>query len=252
MPNEAEGLCPIWADLHIHTVVSPCADVEMIPPLIIRRARELGLGLIAITDHNTAENAGAVQRAAIGSGVAVLPGMELHTREDAHVLCLFQNLEQALAWQAVVYANLPSLNNSEEVFGSQYVVDETGDYLYTNSRLLLASTALGVEEAVAGIQEHGGLAIAAHVDRQAYSLVANLGFVPQGLNLAALEVRSPPNAEATGLLPPLRDYPLIMSGDAHRLAEMRASLLLVVKEPTLSELALALKGDLGRKAKLLP
>ncbi len=179
----------MWADLHIHTVLSPCAEVEMIPPLIVRRAKELGLGLIAITDHNSAENVGAVMRAAHGSGVTVLPGIELQTQEEVHLLCLFATEEQALAWQALVYACLPALRNRDDLFGAQYVVDETGELVRQNDRLLLTAAAFPLEEAVARVRELGGLPIAAHVDRMANGFMTNLGFVPPGLELAALESR---------------------------------------------------------------
>jgi len=247
------SLRPICADLHVHTVLSPCAEVEMIPPLITRRARELGLELIAITDHNSAENVEAVQLAAKGSGVAVLAGMEVQTREEAHIVCLFDTVAQVLAWQETVYASLPPLKNREEVFGAQFVVDETGDYRRTNERLLLASTALPVEEVVAGVGALGGLCIAAHVDRQAYSLLANLGFIPAGLALAAVEIsRLTPPEEATVRYPQLRGWPLITSGDAHRLSEMRANMLVTCCQPSVSELQLAFRGEGGRKVKLFP
>jgi hypothetical protein len=253
MPPETDrDLRPVWADLHIHTVVSPCAEVEMIPPLIIRRARELGLGLIAITDHNTAENVQAVQLAAEGSGITVLPGMEVQTREEVHLLCLFDTLEQVLRWQEVVYARSSPLKNREEVFGAQYVVDEKGEYRYTNDRLLLASTSLSVDDVVEGVRQEGGLSIAAHVDRQAFGLLAVLGFVPPGLALAALELwHSLPDDTGLGGAS-LVGWPITHASDAHRLSEMRASTLVVVREPTIHELALAFRGQDGRKVKLLP
>jgi len=252
MHEARTGLRPLWADLHIHTILSPCAEVEMIPPLIIRQARELGLGLIAITDHNSAENAEAVQLAAKGSGIAVLAGMEVQTREEAHVLCLFDTAEQALAWQETVYASLPPLKNREEVLGAQFVVDETGDYRHTNERLLLTSSALSVEEVVAGVNALGGLCVAAHVDRQAYSLLANLGFIPAGLALAALEIsRLTPPEEATARCQQLCGWPLITSGDAHRLSEMCANMLVTCGEPSIRELQLAFRREGGRKVKLL-
>ncbi len=243
------GLRPIWGDLHLHTVVSPCAEVEMIPPLIVRRALALGLGLIAVTDHNTAENAGAVMDAARGTDLVVLPGMEVQTREEAHILCLFDTLDQALDWQEVVYAHLPDLENREEFFGAQFVVDATGDYVRTNSRLLLASTTLAVEEVVERVTELGGLTIAAHVDRQAFSLVASLGFIPPGLALAAVEVTRPGITMDEHLV---GHRPAIVSGDAHQLDEMRADTLFRVREPTISELVLAFRGEAGRRVRVVP
>jgi len=239
----------LGADLHLHTVASPCAEIDMLPPLIVERALDLGLGLLAVTDHNTACNAGAVQRAAQGTGLCVWPGLEVQTREEAHVVCLFEDLEAALDWQARVYAALPPLANRPEVFGAQWMVDHRGDYVRTNERLLLTSTALAVEEVVEGVAALGGVTIAAHVDRPSYSLLASLGFVPEGLDLAALEVsargvRRPP--------PQARGWPLVSSSDAHRLEEMRVGMFLEVAEPTLAELRMALGGRGGRRVLLSP
>lgn len=243
------ALRSIWGDLHLHTVVSPCAEVEMIPPLIVRQALASGLGLIAVTDHNTAENVSAVMAAARGTGLAVLPGMEVQTREEAHILCLFDAVDQALDWQEVVYAHLPPRENREDVFGAQFVVDETGEYLRTNRRLLLTSTSLSAEEVVAGVAGLGGLTIAAHVDRQAYSLVGNLGFIPPDLALAAIELT---RADATIDRRLIGDRPVIVSGDAHRLNEMRADTLFRVREPTIQELTLAFRGEAGRRVRVMP
>ena len=252
MPGRRRGFRSVWADLHIHTVLSPCAEVEMIPPLIVRRARELGLGLIAITDHNSAENVDSVQRAARGSGLKVLPGMEVQTSEEVHVLCLFDTLEQVLDWQECVFASLPPLKNREEVFGGQFVVDETGEFVRRNERLLLTSTTLSIEEVVAGVRQRGGLPIAAHVERPAYSLLANLGFVPSGLALAALEISRPMlPGEAVARYPQLRGWPLILSGDAHRLSEIRANTLIAMGEPSIRELEKALCGEDGRAVELV-
>lgn len=221
----------------------------MIPPLIVRQALALGLGVIGVTDHNTAENAAAMVAAARGTGLAVLPGMEVQTREEAHILCLFDAVEQALDWQEIVYAHLPDLENREEVFGAQFVVDETGDYLHTNRRLLLTATSLSAEEVVAGVARLGGLTIAAHVDRQAFSLISSLGFVPPRLGLAAVELTRADAAVDRRLI---GDRPVIVSGDAHRLSEMRADTLFRVCEPTIQELALALRGEAGRRVRVVP
>ncbi len=175
-------------DLHIHTVLSPCAEVEMIPPLIVRRAVELGLGMIGIADHNCAANAAAVIEAARGTGLTVLPGMEVQTREEVHVLCMFDTLEQVEGWQRTVDAALPGLPNREGFFGAQYVVDATGAHRYTEERLLATSTSLSVEQVAAGVGSLGGLCIPAHIDRPSFSILSNLGFVPQGLPVAGLEI----------------------------------------------------------------
>ena len=238
---------PRRVDLHLHTVVSPCAEVEMIPPLIVERALELDLDAIAVTDHNTAENVAAVQRAASGTGLQVIPGMEVQTREEVHVLCLFDTLEQIMDWQEFVYAHLPPLKNREQIFGAQFVVDETGDFIRMNERLLLTSTDLSIERVVEQVCARSGLAIAAHVDRQAFSLLASLGFVPEGLQLAALEITHRITREnALERFPQIRGWPLISSGDAHRLSEIRVGTIVMVDKPiTVRKLAMAFTQQQG-------
>jgi 3',5'-nucleoside bisphosphate phosphatase len=241
----------LLADLHVHTVLSACAEVEMIPPLILRRARELGLELLAITDHNAAHNAEAVMVAAADTGITVLPGMEVQTREEVHLVCLFDRLDQVLAWQAQVLAALPDLENDEDYFGAQFVVTSDGTYRYTEKRLLAVSADLSVEQVVAGVRALGGIALAAHVDRPTYSLIANLGFVPPGLQIAGLELSR--DADPAGIarrLPQSSGYPLLVSGDAHRLEEMTARTMFKVAVPTVSELAMALAGEDGRRVEI--
>jgi len=223
----------------------------MLPPLIVERAMEIGLRLIAITDHNTACNAGAVIRAARGLPLVVLPGMEVQTREEAHLLCIFGGLDEALDWQQRVYQALPPLENRPEVFGVQLVVDHRGDLVRLNERLLLTSTSLSVEEVTRGVAALGGLTVAAHVDRPAYSLLASLGFVPESAGLAALELAAPhawrgsPEASRTA------GWTCTSSSDAHRLSDLRTRMVLHVAEPSLDELRLALRGAQGRRVELL-
>ncbi len=244
---------PILADLHIHTVLSPCAEMEMIPPLLVRRALDQGLGLIAVTDHNASGNCEAVIRAAAGTGLTVLPGMEVQTSEEVHVLCWFDSIEQALAWQGVVFHHLPERANPEEVFGAQFVVDPGGDYLRKEGRLLLTSTDLTLSEVTREVQALGGIAVPAHVDRPSFSLLANLGFVPADLRVDALEIsRRTEPAEAIVRWPDLAGWPLIRGSDAHRLSELIPSVILHLDDATLAELALALSGRNGRRFALLP
>jgi PHP family Zn ribbon phosphoesterase len=237
-------MCFFLADLHVHTVLSACAETEMLPELIVGRAQELGLGLLAVTDHNSAENAAAVVTAAQGTGIAVLPGMELQTREEVHLLCLFDTLEQVALWQEEVYAHLPPLKNKEDVFGAQVILDAAGEPLGYNERLLLTATAFSLEEAVQKVRALNGICIPAHVDRPAYSVIANLGFIPPGLGIAGVEIShliGP--AEARARFPQLARYGLMASGDAHRLQDMARRTTLKMESPTVAELALALVGE---------
>jgi PHP family Zn ribbon phosphoesterase len=232
------------ADLHIHTVLSACAEVEMLPELIVEQAQELGLNIIAVTDHNSAENAEAVVSAAAGTGVTVLPGMEVQTREEVHLVCLFDTLEQAERWQEEVYDRLPPLKNDDDAFGTQIVLDADGEAVGTNGRLLLTATSFSVEQAVQRVHEMDGLCIPAHVDRPAYSIIANLGFIPPDLEISGVEISSLVGPkEARERFPQLERYSLIANGDAHRLSELSKRTTLRMTEPTVAEIALALAGE---------
>jgi len=222
----------------------------MIPPLIAGRARELGLELVAVTDHNAMLNVTAVQEAA-GPGLIVLPGMEVMSREEVHLVCLFDRLTQVADWQEQVWQALPPGENNEEYFGAQYVVGATGEYVRTETRRLAAATELSVEEIVAGVRSRGGIVIAAHVDRPWASLISNLGFVPAGLGIAGLELsRSASVADVERRLPQTVGWGKVVSGDAHRIDEITARTMLKVQEPTVAELALALRGVDGRRVQI--
>lgn len=238
----------INVDLHLHTVLSPCGEVEMIPPLIVEQAKRLGLGAIAVTDHNSAENVQAVIEAGRQVELTVVPGMEVQTREEVHLVCLFDTLEQDLAWQEGVYAHLPPLKNRPDTFGPQFVVDSEGEFVRENDRLLLSSVSWSVEEVTSRVRALGGLCIPAHVDRPSFSLIANLGLVPADLNFEALELsRLTDPKSAASRFPQLAGYPLIVSGDAHQLSDMQGRTMIKVEELTIAEIRLALQGQEGRR-----
>ena len=236
------------ADLHIHTCLSPCAELEMLPDLIVERAQELGLQIIAITDHNSAENAAAVVNAARGTGVTVLPGMEVQTREEVHLLTLFDTLKQAASWQEQVYANMPLLKNDEAFFGEQLLLDADGEPVGYLDRLLLTSTFFSVEDAVQRVCELDGLCVPAHVDRTMYSIISNLGFIPPELDVVGVEISTNIGpVEARERFPQLAHYSLVANGDAHRLKEMARRTTFKMIAPTVAEMALALAGVEGRE-----
>jgi hypothetical protein len=208
------------ADLHIHTALSPCAAEEMTPPAIVAAALEAGLQLIAVTDHNSAGNTAAVQEAARGSGLTVLAGMEVQTCEDVHLVCLFDTPVTALAWQEEVYHHLPAGTNREEYFGPQVLMDACGRELSRETRLLLGSIDLGVEEVIRRVNGRGGIVLPAHVDRPSYSLVANLGVIPPALPVPALELGLLSPAAARQKFPALAGWPLVAASDAHYLGDI--------------------------------
>jgi len=236
------------ADLHVHTCLSPCADLEMSPRKIIRRSREVHLGLIAVCDHNSAENAAVVMREGRRNGVCVLPGLEICSREEVHVLALFGEPEQALAMQAIVYAHL-SGENRPELFGYQIVATEADEVLGENPRRLIGATRLGLTDIIRATHALKGLSLAAHVDRPANGILNQLGFIPADLDLDGVEVsyRIPPAVDRT-TLPGIANRPCITSSDAHCLDDIgRACTVFRMAAPTLAEVARALKGVRGRR-----
>jgi PHP family Zn ribbon phosphoesterase len=236
------------ADLHVHTVLSPCAEVEMIPPLIVQTALEKHIDLIAITDHNASANVGAVQEAARGTSLTVLPGMEVQSREEVHLLTLFDSLDALQGWQAEVDRSLPDQPNQPGFFGEQFVVDKTGEFLRREPRLLLTSTRFSIDEIFERVRALGGVVIPAHVDRFSYGLFPTLGLVSEAWNLLALEISrhtTPERAVAT--FAATRSYPLIQGGDVHRLDEFLGATVFTLASPTLLELCMAFKQRNGRQ-----
>jgi PHP family Zn ribbon phosphoesterase len=245
------------ADLHVHTVLSPCAGIEMIPPLIVEEAIQRGICLIAITDHNATANIRAVQQAAQAASAAqgtdlfVLPGMELQTHEEVHVLCLFDTPEQAEALQVWVDARLPTISNNVEFFGEQFVVDETGDFIRREERLLSTSVEVSLREAWEQVSGLGGLFIPAHVNRPANGLLALLGLVPDDFPVEALEIsRHLTPQEAVKKFPQIKGYPLIQDGDVHYLDGFLGTTEWQVEKVGIEELRKAIRGEEGRGYKI--
>jgi PHP family Zn ribbon phosphoesterase len=240
------------ADLHIHTVLSPCAEIEMLPSLIVQEALDRGISLIAITDHNATDNIDAVQKAAKGTDLIVIPGMELQTREEVHVLCLFDTLEQAKAFQRGIDPLMPDIENNPEYFGVQLVVDLEGEILRQETRMLLTSANISIEKAVQITDQLGGLLIPAHVNRKGFGLIEMLGFVPQDIRLEALEIsRHLTPDQAYRQFPQIVGYPLIQNGDAHRLQDILGATSFVIEKPSIAEIRLALNKQDGRSFHLL-
>jgi PHP family Zn ribbon phosphoesterase len=239
------------ADLHIHTCLSPCGELAMSPRAVVDRAREVGLDLIAVTDHNTTENAAAVIRAAgaARTGPAVLAGIELTTVEEVHLLGLFDPGAELGPFQAAVFRNLPDVPSKKKFIKDQVIVDADDYVTGFSPRCLFGATRFSVHEAVDLIHGHGGLAVACHVDRESFSIVSQLGFIPPGLPLDAVEV-SPrlTIAEARQAFGPFDPLPMVRFSDAHNPEEIgRATTDFLVASPDLGELRKALSGQDGRR-----
>lgn len=246
-------LLEVAADLHIHSALSPCAEREMTPPALLELAARRGLGLLAITDHNSAQNVEAFMRKALEYGITVLPGMEVQTREEVHIVCLFPGLGEVKALEEVVYRHLPDRLNDERYFGPQEKVDAQGQVIGREERLLLTSTDLSVDQVRAIVKDLKGLFIPAHVDRRSFSLISNLGFIPEELAPDAVEIsRHLGPKEAKRRYPELNKFTLVSSSDAHRLEEiLPRRTVFMVEEISFSEIIRALRGHDGRKVVVL-
>jgi len=233
------------ADLHVHTCLSPCAEAEMVPSAIVRQAKAVGLDMIAICDHNSTENVQAVIRAGERESVRVIPGIEITSREEVHILGLFKSERELTSIAAVVSDHLVG-QNDEEAFGPQTIVDEWDQPVGSNPNLLIGATSLDVGSTVEAIHDCGGLAIAAHVDRQRFSLIGQLGFIPEGLNLDAVEVSG---GTGTGQW---QGLPVVASSDAHRLEDIgRNHTTFCAETASLEEIGKALRGEAGRRISVM-
>ena len=209
-------LYKFFADLHVHTALSPCAGDSATPPNIVASAIENGMQMIAVTDHNSAENVGAVVKCGKLHGLKVIPGMEVASREEAHMLCLLNTVESALELQKIIYAALPDAPNRPDYFGRQLVMDGEGTVTGECMRLLMGAADLSIDAIMREVHRLGGLAIAAHVDRPSFSIIANLGMVPPGAQLDAVEISATlTKEEAIARFPSIEGFPVIAGSDAH-------------------------------------
>jgi hypothetical protein len=214
----------------------------MSPNNIIAKAKQVGLHVISITDHNMVENCLYANEIGKKFDITVLFGMELQTREEIHLLAFFDTYELALAFQTKVYDLLPDIQNDAEYFGDQVVVNEENEIIRFEDRLLLNSSQISVTDATSWIKNHGGIAIPSHIDSPTFSIISQLGYIPDDLPFDALEVRN--KDKAIELLPLImkKNTPFVSFSDAHYLEDIgKRRITLQLKEPNCLEISRALK-----------
>jgi PHP family Zn ribbon phosphoesterase len=237
------------ADLHVHTALSPCADEAMTPPMIVGAALAEGLGMIAVCDHNSARNVAAVQQVA-GDHLVVLAGMEITTVEECHVVGLFPDAAAAEVAGVEVGSTLDTGGEGYATFfGEQRLLDASGLETGREELALATATSLDVDAAVALVHRHGGLAVAAHIDRRSFGVIGQLGFFPAEAGFDAVELsRHVPGGSAHEAEYAVHGLPVLRSSDAHFVQDVGAARTVVVCErPGFDELALALRGLEGRR-----
>ena len=210
-----------YYDLHIHSCLSPCGDDDMTPANIAGMATLCGLQLVALTDHNTCGNCGPFLQACRQYGIVGVPGMELTTSEEVHLVCLFPTLEKALAFEEKVRENRFPIKNKPQIFGNQLYMDEEDNVLGEEPNLLIPATMLSLEQGTELALRFGGAAFPAHIDRPSNGVIGILGDLPEKPFFPTVELNDRENREEYRARYHLEGRRMLCSSDAHRLEAMR-------------------------------
>lgn len=206
-----------FADLHIHSCLSPCGDNDMTPGNILGMAAVKGLDIVAISDHNAARNLPAAQKIADAYGLLLVPAIEITTKEEVHMLGYFPDVETAVDFGAMLKEHLPPKKNKPAFFGEQLVMDEDDQVIGQEDALLIGATDMPLEECAARVRQVGGVPVPAHINRGNNGLLVNLGFMPSAPAFTTVEVwRHLPCP-----LEPLENKHVLHSSDAHYLGDIQ-------------------------------
>lgn len=230
-------------DFHLHSCLSPCGSDDMTPANIAGMAAVIGLEAIALTDHNTCRNCDAVIKAAESYGITVIPGMELCTSEEVHVLCFFPGLEQAMDFDRFVYEKLPPVINDPYLFGNQILYDDMDKPCGTLDKLLISAAYLSFSELPDILRPYEGIMVPAHIDKKSNSLISNLGFIPPDSTFRVAEFHDMSQcSQFQDHYPYLKQCRFLTSSDAHYLNDINEPVHYIeAKENTLSSVFQALK-----------
>ncbi len=205
-----------YYDMHIHSCVSPCAENENTPTSVVGMAKLNELDIIAVADHNTAKNLPTAKIAADFYDILLVPAIEITTQEEVHLLGYFPDVDTAVTFGENIYDSLPDIKNRVDIFGDQHVLDEDENVLEIPEKLLLNACAYSIDDLVRMIRKVGGVAIPAHINRPADSIIASLGFIPEELAFSTVELFR--NTFPSGV--DVSNYRTISSSDAHRLEDI--------------------------------
>lgn len=240
-------------DLHIHTVLSPCGDLDMSPVNIISKAKEKNLEIIGITDHNSMLQFETVNKLGMDAGIKVICGVEITTSEEIHCLAFFEENHSITEFSDYLEKNIHKIKNNSQKFGYQVIVDKDENILREIDYLLTSSLCKTIDEIEKVVHQLRGILIPAHIDRPSFSILSQLGFIPKGFRADALELSLITNPE-TFLLnhPELQEYTFIRNSDAHYLHQIGfANTSFFLEEPSFPEVIQALKNTNNRHVKLM-
>ena len=239
-------------DLHIHSALSPCGDEQMTPNSIAGMAALAGIQIMALTDHNSVKNCPAFFKACKRYGVVPVPGMELTTAEEIHVVCLFPTLEAALDFDNALQSRRMKIENNEKIFGAQLILDDEDNVIGRDPWYLPAATDISLSEAPKLVGRYGGICYPAHIDRPSGGVIEILGDLPPDVPFATYELHDlSKKAEYEARFPILKNMNCVCSSDAHYLDQIRdaENSLLLRDEPYSSAmLRISLLQTLGGNA----
>jgi PHP family Zn ribbon phosphoesterase len=235
-------------DLHIHSVLSPCGDLDMSPSRIIKEAVLNGIDILGISDHNSTHHCSVIAELGNENGIRILPGVEINTKEEIHCLAFFEDVETADDFQKYLDQKLPAIRNESKLFGRQLVVDRFESIVSEIEIMLTSAIHASIFEVSGEVHKRNGIFIPAHIDRPYTSILSQLGFIPPGLEFDALEVSA--RFKVNDFLqvhPEFGKYSLITNSDAHVPDAIgRATTLFEMEESTFSEIRMALKKEGNR------
>lgn len=241
----------VKADLHIHSLLSPCGDLEMTPKHIVDKAVESELKIIGITDHNSTRQVEVVRRLGYQKNIFVMGGVEITSREEVHCLGFFPDHGSLNDFQDFLDAHLPFIPNRDGAFGYQVAVDEQEIILHMEEKLLITALTATLEEIASEVYRLGGIFIPAHIDRAVNSLFGQLGFIPPGLPFDAMGITcytTENEVRRRFSLP--ENVTLIKNSDAHYVDDIgKGYSWFTLKECTFEEVRMALSGEEGRGVK---
>lgn len=204
-----------YYDLHIHSALSPCGENDMTPNNIVNMSLVKGLDIIAVTDHNSIDNYPAIKSVADKAGIKVIPGIEITTREEVHILAYFNTYEEAKIVSDKLYDALPDIRNRSEIFGEQTIFDEMDNPRGSLDKLLINATAFTIKDIIEIVKEVGGVVIPAHVEKKSNGIIGVLGFIPPEYDFEFIEVKSKDYENRF-----TEKYKRIYNSDAHRLEDI--------------------------------
>ena len=204
-------------DMHIHSSLSPCASDDMTPNNIVNMAYIKKLNIISITDHNSMINVSSAEKIAYKRGILLIPGMEVNTKEEVHILCYFRNIEEGLEFGKLIYDSIPDIKNAEKFFGQQLALDEEDSVIYREEKLLTSASTYSIDEIDKLVKKYNGIIVPAHIDRKSYSILSVLGFIPKNLDISTVEISSECNEEMIEKMNIKGIYNIITNSDAHDL-----------------------------------